>query len=83
MSSPIDRTTVRQFLEIISEHARAVINGGGPTGVRINMVASAAWIKKIDDWRRQQSDLPNISEAIRRLVEIGLEASKKGGKHGR
>ena len=50
---------------------------------RINMVASAAWIKKIDDWRRQQSDLPNISEAIRRLVDIGLEASKKGGKHGR
>jgi hypothetical protein len=34
---------------------------------------------KIDDWRRQQSDVPNVSEAIRRLVEIGLEASSKGG----
>ena len=40
---------------------------------RINMVASAAWVKKIDDWRRQQPDLPNISEAIRRLVELGLK----------
>ena len=32
----------------------------------------------IDDWRRQQQDLPSRAEAIRRLVEIGLKA--KGGK---
>jgi hypothetical protein len=50
---------------------------------RLNMVAPASWVKKIDDWRRQQPDLPNISEAVRRLVEAGLEATKKGGKHGR
>ncbi len=50
---------------------------------RLNMVAPASWVRRIDDWRRQQPDLPNISEAIRRLVEAGLEASKKGGKHGR
>jgi hypothetical protein len=43
---------------------------------RLNLVASAAWVRKIDDWRRQQPDLPNISEAIRRLVEIGLKAKK-------
>jgi hypothetical protein len=28
-------------------------------------------------------DLPNLSEAIRRLVDAGLEAKKKGGKQGR
>jgi hypothetical protein len=50
---------------------------------RLNMVAPAAWVRRIDDWRRLQPDLPNISEAIRRLVEMGLDASKKGGKHGR
>jgi len=50
---------------------------------RLNMVAPASWVKRIDDWRRQQPDLPNISEAVRRLVEMGLEGSKKGGKHGR
>jgi hypothetical protein len=50
---------------------------------RINMMAPITWLRKIDDWRRQQPDLPNISEAIRRLVDAGLEASKKGGKHGR
>lgn len=50
---------------------------------RLNMVAPGSWVRKIDDWRRQQPDLPNISEAIRRLVELGLDASKKSGKHGR
>jgi hypothetical protein len=43
---------------------------------RINMMAPITWLRKIDDWRRQQPDLPNISEAIRRLVELGLKAAK-------
>ena len=30
----------------------------------------------IDEWRRKQVDLPTRSEAIRRLVEIGLQKSK-------
>jgi hypothetical protein len=50
---------------------------------RLNMVAPASWVKKIEDWRRREPDLPNLSEAIRRLVEMGLESSKKGAKHGR
>jgi hypothetical protein len=47
---------------------------------RLNMVAPTAWVKKIDDWRRREPDLPNLSEAIRRLVDMGLESTKKGGK---
>ena len=47
---------------------------------RLNMVAPAAWVKKIDDWRRREPDLPNLSEAIRRLVDKGLESAPKGGK---
>ena len=51
---------------------------------RLNMIAPASWVKKIDEWRRQQPDLPNISEAVRRLVERGLESgAKKSGKQGR
>jgi len=50
---------------------------------RLNMVAPTAWVKKIDDWRRREPDLPNLSEAIRRLVVLGLESAKKGGKYGR
>jgi hypothetical protein len=29
-------------------------------------------LREIDDWRRQQEDLPGRPEAIRRLVELGL-----------
>lgn len=29
-------------------------------------------LKKVDDWRRKQPDLPSRAEAIRRLVEMGL-----------
>jgi hypothetical protein len=51
---------------------------------RLNMVAPASWVKKIDEWRRQQPDLPNISEAVRRLVERGLESgTKKSDKRSR
>ena len=44
---------------------------------RLNMVARTSWVKKIDDWRRREPDLPNLSEAIRRLVEMGLDSAKK------
>jgi nitrogen regulatory protein P-II 2 len=39
---------------------------------RIQLVASNEFSQTIDDWRRGQSDLPSRSEAIRRLVELGL-----------
>jgi hypothetical protein len=34
-------------------------------------------LEQIDRWRRAQSDMPGRSEAIRRLVEIGLKAKSK------
>ena len=46
----------------------------------INLIAPAAWVKKVDDWRRREPDLPNLSEAVRRLVEMGLESAKKDRK---
>ena len=33
MSAQVDEATVRQFIEIISAHARQVINGASPPGV--------------------------------------------------
>lgn len=46
------------------------------------MRASDAWLKQIDDWRREQPDLPGRAEAIRRLVSIALSAKDrpKGGR---
>ncbi len=46
---------------------------GEPVMVRIQPDMA----KALDDWRRQQDDLPGRPEAIRRLVEIGLKAKGK------
>lgn len=39
-----------------------------------------SFMDKIDAWRREQEDLPVQAEAIRRLVEKGLEADRKKRK---
>ncbi|MDN3274836.1 hypothetical protein QWJ07_11305 [Frankia sp. RB7] len=44
---------------------------------RLHMVIPSSLIEKVDGWRRREDDLPNLSEAIRRLVELGLDADKK------
>lgn len=33
----------------------------------------------LDDWRKAQSDVPSRPEAIRRLLQLGLESSKNAG----
>lgn len=40
---------------------------------RIQLVASKQFNEVVDAWRRTQSDLPSRSEAIRRLVQLGLQ----------
>jgi hypothetical protein len=50
---------------------------------RLQMVVPVSWVGKVDNWRRKEPDLPNLSEAIRRLVELGLESAKKDRKQGR
>jgi hypothetical protein len=45
------------------------------------MRVSDDFLKAVDKWRQKQEDQPSRAEAIRRLVDAGLEAtSKKGGK---
>jgi hypothetical protein len=41
---------------------------------QFNLRIPAEFLKAVDNWRRHQPDLPGRSEAIRRLVEIGLKA---------
>lgn len=71
---------MRNFPSILSNHMPPKFENETK---RLNMLAPSSWVKKVDEWRRHQPDLPNISEAIRRLVELGLEASKKSAKSGR
>jgi hypothetical protein len=44
---------------------------------RIPVMMSTDEVDSIDSWRRRQEDLPSRSEAIRRLVELGLKAKGK------
>jgi len=34
-------------------------------------------LKRLDNWRREQDDLPGRPEAIRRLLEIALDSRPK------
>jgi hypothetical protein len=47
---------------------------------RLQLVAPLDWIRHIEAWRRHEPDNPNLSAAIRRLVEIGLAADAKAKK---
>jgi hypothetical protein len=49
---------------------------------RFELRFSPELLKLIDDWRRAQEDMPARAEAMRRLIETGLEASKKPKKKG-
>ena len=44
--------------------------------LRIPVMMAATEVAAIDAWRRKQDDLPSRSEAIRRLVDLGLKAKK-------
>jgi hypothetical protein len=43
-----------------------------------HMRVSAEFLRSVDDWRRQQEDLPSRAEAIRRLVDLALKMKKQG-----
>lgn len=45
---------------------------------RLQMRVSPEFLVEVDNWRRKQADIPNRSEAIRRLVELALKG--KTGK---
>jgi metal-responsive CopG/Arc/MetJ family transcriptional regulator len=44
---------------------------------QFNLRIPPEFLKAVDDWRRHQEDLPGRSEAIRRLVELGLKAKSR------
>jgi len=47
------------------------------TGEPVMVRVQPDMAKQLDDWRRNQDDLPGRPEAIRRLVELGLKAKGK------
>lgn len=52
--------------------------GRPPTGIKplIALRASAELQRAIEEWAAGQTDSPSLSEAIRRLVELGLASAR-------
>lgn len=48
----------------------------GSTTERVQIVAPASWLERIEEWRRRQTKIPSKSEAIRILVDQALEAER-------
>ena len=45
--------------------------------VRLYMVTTKAWLKRVDTWWRKQQDVPNRSAAIRQLVDQALKEERR------
>jgi hypothetical protein len=41
------------------------------------MRVSEGFLRTVDDWRRNQTDLPSRAEAIRRMVELAAKMKRK------
>lgn len=48
----------------------------GSSTERVQIVAPASWLERIEAWRRRQVKIPSKSEAIRILVDQALEAGE-------
>jgi len=62
------------YITYIPEMTQAMIRPtDDPKNTTLQMRVSQTFLKIVDAWRRKQDDLPSRSEAIRRLVELGLK----------
>jgi hypothetical protein len=50
----------------------------GRSSRRFELRLPADLCDEIDEWRRNQLDLPNRAEGARRLIELGLYSANKG-----
>jgi hypothetical protein len=57
---------------IVSDVLHPTMRRTGPLDQRINVPMTLQLVDAIDEWRRQQRDIPNRAEAIRRLVVQAL-----------
>jgi len=46
---------------------------------RLNLIVTATQMRRIDQWRGEQVHPPNVSEAIRQLLDLGLD--NPAGRH--
>ena len=67
------------FLHKIFPHGMIHGMSKTPKTERLNLTVEPEFIRMLDEWRRQQPDIPSRSEALRRTstktlkVDLGLE----------
>ncbi len=47
---------------------------------RLNMYATEELMERVDEWRARQPGVPSVSEAVRKLLEHGLDSQTPKGK---
>jgi hypothetical protein len=52
---------------------------GVPRDQRLEIRVDEEFLARLDDWRRQQPDLPPRARAVRQLVEMALRAESDAG----
>jgi hypothetical protein len=50
----------------------AIMTDTEPKDQHVPVMMSASELREINDWRRRQDELPSRSEAVRRLIALGL-----------
>lgn len=66
------RVNVKQLTPMLPQKQRST-SAGTLVGTRFQPALLAA----IDEWRKEQPDLPTRPEAVRRLVEVGLRQAEE------
>jgi hypothetical protein len=61
----------------VSDNKKTIGRPKTGVGVLVGQRWHEEQLAQIDRWRRAQADMPGRSEAIRRLVELGLKAKGK------
>lgn len=59
-------------LAVLVQYVYVVSMNKEKKDVRLQLVVSPSDVQAIDEWRRQQPDLPSRSEAIRRMIHAAV-----------
>lgn len=63
-----------------SDTLNAEVLDVGTDWKRIQLLLTDDMVERIDEWRRQQKELPDRNTAIRQLIEAQLQAAGLGSK---
>jgi metal-responsive CopG/Arc/MetJ family transcriptional regulator len=69
--------SAREFKTVARKKSSDAEDWDWSSTARFEVRFPVEFLKAVDLWRGQQEDVPNRSEAIRRLVELGITRDKR------